>query len=118
MELLTQMGQRLLLRRKQAGLSQEALAERVGVTSQMISSAERGKKAMRPENIVRICAALEMSTDYLLTGKPGGGDTRAWASRLARLSPEQLHHLENIVDSFMAAVLAKEHTEKSGPQEK
>lgn len=107
MEFLQEMGARLWQRRKQFGLSQEELAERVGVTSQMISSAERGKKAMRPENIVRICAALEMSTDYLLTGKPGGYPS-LWAKKLARLSPRQFQCLENIADSFLAAVTATE----------
>ena len=66
--LLEQMGKRILERRKQMRLTQEELAERAGVTSQMISTAELGKKAMRPENIIKICSVLEISTDYLLLG--------------------------------------------------
>ena len=53
--LLEQMGKRILERRKQMRLTQEELAERAGVTSQMISTAELGKKAMRPENIIKMC---------------------------------------------------------------
>ena len=117
MDLLKQMGQRLLQRRKQFGFSQEELAERVGVTSQMISSAERGKKAMRPENIIRICAALEMSTDYLLTGAPGDRELQARSTRLALLSPEQFRCLETIVDSFVSAVTQDGKTMKSDPLE-
>lgn len=114
MELLEQMGKRLLLRRRQFGLSQEELAERVGVTSQMISSAERGKKAMRPENIIRICKALDMSTDYFLTGKVSSTDTHVLAARLAALSPRQYVCLENIVDNFLSALCAEEKTEEDG----
>ena len=39
-------------------MTQEALAERAGMTSQTISTAELGKKALRPENIVKLSRAL------------------------------------------------------------
>ena len=67
--LLAQMGSRILKRRKQLRMTQEELAEKAGVMPQTISTAELGKKALRPENIVRICTALDISTDYLLMGK-------------------------------------------------
>lgn len=53
--LLAQMGSRILKRRKQLRMTQEELAEKAGVMPQTISTAELGKKALRPENIVRIC---------------------------------------------------------------
>ena len=102
--LLEQMGKRILYRRKQLRLTQEELAERAGVTSQMISSGELGKKAMRPENIIKICSVLEISTDYLLLGKITGTDTDMLSVKVAELTPEQYRHLEDIVNSFIAAV--------------
>lgn len=68
-DLLQQIGKRILTRRKQLRLTQEELAELAGITPQTVSSAELGKKALRPENIIRICSALKISTDYLLLGK-------------------------------------------------
>ena len=103
-DLLIQMGQRLSSRRKQLGLSQERLAELVDVSSQMISSAELGKKAMRPENIVRICAALDISTDYLLTGKVTELEFESLTAPKIRLTWEQYRCLENIIDNFFAAL--------------
>lgn len=64
-DLLQQIGKRILTRRKQLRLTQEELAELAGITPQTVSSAELGKKALRPENIIRICSALKISTDYL-----------------------------------------------------
>jgi len=56
--LLEQMGKRLTMRRKQLGLTQEILSERAEPTIQTIYTAEDGKKALRPENIVKLCGAL------------------------------------------------------------
>lgn len=54
-ELLNQIGTRILERRKQLRLTQEELAERAEITAQTVSYAELGKKALRPENIIKIC---------------------------------------------------------------
>lgn len=53
-DLLLQMGARISTRRKQLKLTQEELAERAELTCQTISTAETGKKALRPENIIRL----------------------------------------------------------------
>lgn len=46
------------------GLTQEALAEKGDVTTQFVSYAEAGKRAMRPENLLKIASALGVSADY------------------------------------------------------
>ena len=68
-KLLKEMGQRIVELRKQKGLTQDELSEMVSVTSQMISYAELGKKAIRPENLCKLSKALGVSSDYLLTGE-------------------------------------------------
>ena len=102
--LLEQMGKRIYGRRKQLGLTQEELAERADLTCQTISTAETGRKALRPENIIRICAALNISTDYLLRGETSNTDYAHISQKLSVLSSEQYRHLENIINSFIAAV--------------
>ena len=62
---LKEIGQRILERRKKLGMTQEALAEKGDVTAQFVSYAEAGKRAMRPENLLKIATALEVSADYL-----------------------------------------------------
>lgn len=101
-ELLHKMGERIVSRRKQLRLTQEELAETAGVTPQTISTAELGKKALRPSNIVKICAALNISPDYLLLGKISDTDHSILTQKVSCLSPDQYRHLEDVVDSFIA----------------
>ena len=68
---LVDMGKRISERRKKMGLTQEGLAERGDMTTQFVSYAEAGKRAMRPENLLKISSALGVSADYLL-GLPRG----------------------------------------------
>lgn len=103
-DLLKQIGNRILNRRKQLRMTQEELAEKAGITPQTISSAELGKKALRPENIIRICSALEVSTDYLLLGEVNSHDYSALSDKISDLSPTQYRHLEDIINSFLAAL--------------
>lgn len=103
-DLVQQMGMRLFTRRKQLRLTQEELAEAANVTSQTISTAELGKKALRPENIVKICSALEISTDYLLYGCVTAEDRSTLMEKISKLQPSQYRHLEDIVNSYLAAV--------------
>lgn len=103
-DLLKQIGNRILSRRKQLRMTQEELAEKAGITPQTVSSAELGKKALRPENIIRICSALDISTDYLLLGKVSAGDHSVLLSRIANLPPIQYRHLEDIINSFILAL--------------
>ncbi len=103
-ELLVQMGRRILSRRKQLHMTQEELAECSGVTPQTVSTAELGKKALRPGNIIRICQALNISADYLLTGSVPKQEREALVDKLALLTPSQHRHLEDIIDSYLAAL--------------
>lgn len=107
-DLLTQMGKRIYSRRKQLRLNQEQLAERANLTPQTISSAELGQKALRPENIIKICSALDISTDYLLLGKINASDSPLLMNRISELSPAQYRYLEDIINSYILAVLGKE----------
>lgn len=51
-------GQRVRARRTKLGLSQMALADRVGLHFTYVSSVERGERNISLENIVRLAAAL------------------------------------------------------------
>ena len=89
-------------------MTQEELAEKAGITPQTVSSAELGKKALRPENIIRVCSALDISTDYLLLGKVSDGDHSVLLSKVANLPPIQYRHLEDIINSFILALESRE----------
>ena len=79
--LLAQMGSRILKRRKQLRMTQEELAEKAGVMPQTIS------------------------TDYLLMGKISEASLTLLEKKISQLPPEKICHLEDIIDSFIAAVI-------------
>ena len=60
---------RIQVLRKQNGMSQEALAEKLGVTRQAVSKWESEQSVPDMENIIAISDLFEVSTDYLLKGK-------------------------------------------------
>lgn len=105
--LLQEVGNRITARRKQLRMTQDELSEKSGVTSQTISNAELGKKGLRPENIIRICSAMDISPDYLLLGKISDEDISILSKKISTLSPEQYRHLEDIIDSYIAALHEK-----------
>lgn len=101
-QVLCDMGERILQRRKQLRLTQEALADRMEVSTQMISYVELGRKAIRPENLIKLCAALGVSADYILTGRVSAMENDRLLEKLARLSPEEFRQVERIIDSCLA----------------
>ena len=81
------MAQRLVDRRKAAGLSQEALAAQLGVSRQAVSKWERSESSPDTDNLIALAALYGVSLDELLYGKavddaddPEDGDTGTEAS--------------------------------------
>lgn len=101
--LLDDIGMRLAASRKNAGYTQEELGEMTGLSIKTISAAENGHKALRPENIVKICDCLSISTDYLLKGEDVTLSSLTGAKRFATLSAKQKLALQRIVEDFLTA---------------
>ena len=61
------LGERILLARRRAGMSQKRLGELVGLTAHTIGQLERGvMRELRSEAVRKAAKALGVSTDYLL----------------------------------------------------
>lgn len=97
-DFLKTMGQRILLRRKALRMTQEELAEKIDVSTQMISNLELGKKAIRPENLAKVCEVLELSADFILTGTNTKTAVDAVADKLIQLTPEELQMVNDMID--------------------
>ena len=59
-------GEKLLHLRREKGLSQEALAERVGTTRQAVSKWENGQGYPETEKVLRLAELFGVSADFLL----------------------------------------------------
>lgn len=60
---MAKIGEKIRARRKQLGLSQESLAERLHVSPKTISSWENGKSAIKLENAKPLSDELEIPLD-------------------------------------------------------
>ena len=65
------LSQRIAALRKRQGLSQEQLAEQVGVSRQAVSKWETGAAAPEFDKLAVLSACLGVSVDELVTGVPG-----------------------------------------------
>lgn len=91
-------GERVTELRKRLGWTQEELAEKADLTPQFVSYAESGKRAMRPENLLKLSKTLNVSADYLLTGEIVDKDILILSEKMQNLSPSQIRIIENIID--------------------
>ena len=80
-------GKRISKYRKEKGLTQESLAERVGVSSQAVSKWENDASCPDISLLPQLCGELGITTDELLTGK---------SEKVQMLSEERRKPLEEL----------------------
>ena len=68
---------RLAARRKQAGLSQEALADKLGVSRQAVSKWERAESLPDTDNLIALAALYGLTLDELLWKETGESGSQA-----------------------------------------
>ena len=84
-----ELGQRIRKMRKAHGLSQEALAEKIGISTTHMSHIETGNTKLSLPVFVDIADALEVNTDDLL-------------SREAKLKKTSLTHITELLENCSA----------------
>lgn len=99
--LLKKMGERINSTRKSLKMTQEELAEKMDVSIQMISNLELGKKAIRPENMVKLCDSLNVSADYILRGKFANYETSEIFEYYNKLSLENQKIIEELIKKLI-----------------
>lgn len=82
---LMNLGSRIRERRQQIHLSQEILAERVGISSNTISRIEGGQTAMSVEIFLKLVHVLEIDANILLGKKEDGGQLQGIFHRIRQL---------------------------------
>jgi len=97
---LTAMGNRIAGERKRNNITQEQLAEKMNVSIQMISNLERGNKAIKISNLLNLSQILDVSTDYILTGKKNSSEKVAIIEKMENLSDEDYDIIETLIDKL------------------
>ena len=68
------LGARIAALRRDRGLSQAELAHRLGISPSAVGMYEQGRREPSIELLVEMAGEFRVSTDFLLTGKPGPGE--------------------------------------------
>ena len=100
-------GQRVRRFRRALGLSQGALAERVGISTTHMSHIETGNTKLSLQVFADIAAALDVCADALLYGAPASGktvSTQQILDVLSRCTPSQAQALANILTAAKQAM--------------
>lgn len=84
------------------GYTQEQLSEKMNVSIQMISNMERGNKAIKIDNLVKLSKTLDVSTDYILTGKQNANDLRLISLKISKLSENDRQTISVLIDHFLS----------------
>ena len=85
-------GSRLKELRKQNGLTQQQLADRIGVTKSVISFYELRERSPSPEVLVKLSYVFHVSTDYLL------GIERGRTIDVSGLDEEDIKAVQHVVE--------------------
>ena len=106
-------GQRIAQRRRELGLSQEALGERLGVSRQAIYKWESDAALPEIEKLVNLSREFSVSIDWLLGVEDGAREGQG----KEELTPEQLRMVEEIVGRYLDARPQPEFQPPPGPEE-
>ena len=66
---LIAIGKRIAEIRKSHNITQETLADQLGVSPKHISHTECGKSSLSLKNLIEFCHLYDCSLDYIVTGK-------------------------------------------------
>ena len=98
-----EIGRRIKESREAAGLTQDRFAELIGMGPKNVSAIERGSVGISLSAMQKICQVLSIPSDDLLFDREAENDVQALASRLRRLSPEQFHIANDILNKLLEA---------------
>jgi transcriptional regulator with XRE-family HTH domain len=92
-----------------AGLTQEQLAAKLGITQRVLSHWERAPVALRADQLMALANALHVSADFLLGREPTtprtsgpAGKARRVFEQVSQLPRHQQQKILEVVEAFVA----------------
>mgnify|MGYP002677028066 CR=1 FL=1 len=95
--LMAQMGRNIRTSRKEKGLTQEQLAEAVGITPSFCAQIEAGSRAASVETLYQIAEALEVSASALIYGSTHSERILHITNMLKDMSETNLAYVERYI---------------------
>lgn len=105
-------GQRIAQKRKELGLSQEALGEQLGVSRQAIYKWESDATLPEVEKLVALSRIFSVSVGWLLGVEEETAEAESAGNDSGELTEAQMRMVKEIVDGYLAAQPAPEPPKK------
>ena len=92
---------RIKTRRRKLLLTQEAVAEHLGVSVKHYSEVERGLAGLSVENLIKLSDLLHLSLDYIIKGE---ADEQKWQNTLTALQTVPKDKEDNLFTLIQIAI--------------
>lgn len=93
----TQIGARVEKVRRDRNLSRTQFGELMGVSARHIGRIEKGANGLSVDLVMKMCHAMDVTSDYILFGASGLTQDKATAAALYGLSHEQIQIALDII---------------------
>lgn len=107
------LGENIRRERERAGYTQERLSEMIDMSTQNLSTVERGMAGVSLKMLRRICEALKVSADDLLFGQREKSDGEALIRKLERLDARQMRIVQEVLSALLEAFALKKEDEET-----
>lgn len=97
---LVAIGKRIQNQRLTLGFTQQFIYEKLDISQNHYSRIENGHVGMSFEILLQLCEILQVSTDYILTGKLDTSDKSAFLDKYNKLTNRQKQYIDDHLKVF------------------
>ena len=103
-----QIGRRVRDMREYQEMTREQLAEYADISVQFLSTIESGQKSMTTHTLYKMSKALNVTTDYLVTGEASSGGSDHITRLIEALSPDERAVAERLIQIYLRGLYLRE----------
>lgn len=103
-----EIGRRVREMREYHEMTREKLAEYADISVQFLATIESGKKSMTTYTLYKMAKALQVSTDYLMTGENVSGTSDNISLLTETLSVEEKEMAERLIQTYIRGLALRE----------
>ncbi len=100
----TEIGLRIKENRKKMKLTQEMLAEKLGISVKHLSEVERGIAGLSIENLILLSTFFDVSLDYLIKGDRNDDPLRLTVTLPDRISEEKRSKIKALIRNLIEII--------------
>ena len=107
-----EIGERIRIVRTSMGLSREALSEMLEISPLFLGYIECGQRGMSINTLQKFCEVLNVSADYILSGKKISDNRELLLNTIEDLEPEYIPAAIDQINALKKAIAVIKHNNK------